>query len=52
MLSAKARIAARLVAAVVPHGDNTWFYKLMGDGKAVAGQKDSFVQFVKTVHYP
>jgi hypothetical protein len=43
---------ARLVAAIVPHGENTWFYKLMGNGKVVGGQKDSFVQFVKTVHYP
>jgi hypothetical protein len=42
----------RLVAAIVPHGGNTWFYKLMGNGKVVGGQKDSFVQFVKTVHYP
>lgn len=43
---------ARLVAAIVPHGEGTWFYKLMGDGKVVGGQKDSFVQFVKSVHYP
>jgi hypothetical protein len=43
---------ARLVGVIVPHGDNTWFYKLMGDAKVVGGQKDSFVQFVKTVHYP
>jgi hypothetical protein len=43
---------ARLVAAIVPHGDNTWFYKLMGNGKVVGAQKDSFVAFVKTVHYP
>lgn len=42
----------RMVVAMVPHGENTWFYKLMGDGKVVGGQKDSFVQFVKTVHYP
>lgn len=43
---------ARLVVAIVPHGGNTWFYKLMGDAKVVGGQKDTFVQFVKTVHYP
>ena len=43
---------ARLVGVIVPHGDNTWFYKLMGDAKIVKGQKDSFVQFVKTVQYP
>ncbi|HEV7927580.1 MAG TPA: hypothetical protein VGR14_19670, partial [Verrucomicrobiae bacterium] len=49
---AKTGQPARLVAAIVPHGDNTWFYKLTGNGKVVGGQKDSFVQFVKTVHYP
>jgi hypothetical protein len=49
---AKTSQPARLVAAIVPHGGKTWFYKLMGNGKVVDGQKDSFVQFVKTVHYP
>jgi hypothetical protein len=49
---AKSGQPARLVAAIVPHGEMTWFYKLMGNGKVVGGQKDSFVQFVKTVHYP
>jgi hypothetical protein len=49
---AKTGQPARLVAAIVPHGDNTWFYKLMGNSKVVGGQKDSFVQFIKTVHYP
>jgi hypothetical protein len=43
---------ARMVAAIVPHGENTWFYKLTGDGAVVGSQKDSFVNFVKTVHYP
>jgi hypothetical protein len=49
---AKTSRPARLVAAIVPHGEKTWFYKLMGDAKMVGGQKDNFVQFVKTVHYP
>jgi hypothetical protein len=42
----------RLVAVIVPNGDNTWFYKLSGDGAVVQGQKDSFVKFVQTVQYP
>jgi hypothetical protein len=50
--NAKTGQPARLVGVIVPHGENTWFYKLMGDAKVVGGQKDSFVQFVKTVHYP
>jgi hypothetical protein len=43
---------ARLVAVALPHGDNTWFYKLSGDGAAVEAEKESFVKFVQTVHYP
>jgi hypothetical protein len=43
---------ARLVAVMVPHGDNTWFYKLSGEGAVVGDQKESFVKFVQTVHYP
>jgi hypothetical protein len=41
----------RLVAAIVPMGDQTWFYKLMGDEKVVADQKDAFTQFVQTAKY-
>lgn len=41
----------RLVAAIVPIGDQTWFYKLMGDEKAVASQKDAFTKFVQTARY-
>jgi hypothetical protein len=44
--------AARLVAVMVPHGDNTWFYKLSGDGPVVGDQKESFVKFVQSVRYP
>jgi hypothetical protein len=42
----------RLLAAIVPHGDNTWFYKLVGDKALVATEKDGFVNFVKNVQYP
>ena len=43
--------STRLVAAIVPMGDQTWFYKLMGDEKVVAGQKDAFTKFVQTARY-
>jgi hypothetical protein len=49
---AKTGQPARLVAAIVPHGANTWFYKLMGDGSVVEKEKDNFVKFVQTAHYP
>jgi hypothetical protein len=51
-VDAKTSQPSRMVAAIAPHGEKTWFYKLMGNPKTVDGQKDSFVQFVKTVHYP
>jgi len=41
----------RLVAAIVPMGDQTWFYKLMGDEKIVANEKDAFTKFVQTARY-
>ncbi len=41
----------RLVAAIVPMGGATWFYKLLGDEKIVASQKDAFTKFVQTARY-
>ena len=43
--------STRLVAAIVPMGDQTWFYKLMGDETVVASQKDAFTKFVQTARY-
>ncbi len=43
--------STRLVAAIVPMGDQTWFYKLMGDEKIVASEKDTFTKFVQTARY-
>jgi len=42
---------ATVIGAIVPQGDSTWFYKLMGDAKLVAAQRDPFVDFVKGVKY-
>lgn len=42
---------ARLVAAIVPLSDRTWFYKLMGEPQLVAKQKSAFEKFVKTASY-
>ena len=44
--------AARLVAAVAPHGSETWFYKLMGDDAVVSSQKDAFFKFIQSAKYP
>jgi hypothetical protein len=37
---------------IVPRGDSTWFFKLMGDDSVVAAEKGKFVQFVQSVHFP
>ncbi len=43
---------ARLIGAIVPQSGTTWFYKLMGDEKIVAQQKDAFLKFVQSAKYP
>jgi hypothetical protein len=42
----------RLVAAIVPQGTNTWFYKLMGNNDLVSQEKAPFVKFVQSAVYP
>ena len=41
----------RLLAVVVPHESETWFYKLMGNPQVVAQQKDAFMKFVQSAKY-
>lgn len=43
---------ARLIGVIVPHGSQTWFYKLMGDPDLVAQQTAAFKQFVQSAKYP
>jgi len=43
---------ARLVGIIVPAGNQTWFYKLMGDEDVVVAQKDAFTKFVQSAKYP
>ena len=42
---------ARLLGAVVPESGQTWFYKLLGDGRVVEREKGAFTKFVQTVKY-
>lgn len=42
---------AKLIGAIVPQAGQTWFYKLMGDAKAVESQQEAFKQFVQNVKY-
>jgi hypothetical protein len=42
----------RLLGAIVPHADKTWFFKLVGPEEAVKPQEAAFKQFVRSVHFP
>ena len=41
-----------LVGVSLPHNGRTWFFKMIGDAKTVAGEKDAFIKFVQTVKLP
>lgn len=43
---------ARMIAAMVPRKEKTWFYKLMGGEATVSQEKEAFTKFVQTVRYP
>lgn len=49
---AKTGKPARLLGVMVPQSGATWFYKLMGDEKIVAAQKEAFVKFIQSAKYP
>jgi hypothetical protein len=39
----------RILGAVVPHGRETWFFKLLGPDPVVAREKAAFFEFLRTV---
>lgn len=39
----------RILGAIVPFADGTWFFKLTGPDRLVAGEKPAFLAFLKTV---
>ena len=41
----------RVLGLIVPQGQQTWFYKLMGPEQTVEANKEAFLAFVKTVKY-
>lgn len=43
---------ARLIGAILPQGNDTWFYKLMGNDQIVEREKEAFSNFIKTAKYP
>jgi hypothetical protein len=42
----------RMLGAIVPLGETTWFFKLQGKDEAVHNQQEAFVKFVQTVRAP
>ena len=49
---AKSGQKARLLGAILPQGERTWFYKLMGDQEIAEREKQAFVKFVQTAKHP
>jgi hypothetical protein len=47
----KSGAKTRFIGAVVPKGQQTWFYKLMGPPQLVEQQKDTFAKFIQTAKY-
>ena len=45
------RPAERTLAVSIPHGEQTWFFKLTGPASLVAEQKQAFDGFLKSVRF-
>ena len=43
--------AKRMLVATLPHGGNSWFFKMTGDAPLVEAQKAAFLEFVKSVKF-
>ena len=48
---AKTGKPARLVGVIAPQTEVTWFYKLLGDEKIAASEKDALVKFARSAKY-
>lgn len=43
---------ARLLSVVLPHGDRTWFFKMIGEDQLVEREKEAFLKFVRETQLP
>lgn len=43
--------ASRLIGAIIPHGEEAWFFKLTGPNKVVAEQASAFRELIKSVKF-
>jgi hypothetical protein len=44
--------ATRVLGAIVPHGRETWFFKMTGPDALVAGERENFRAFLQTINAP
>jgi hypothetical protein len=42
----------RLLVAVFPHGETTWFFRVLGPAPVIDAHKDEFERFIQTVRFP
>ena len=42
----------RLLAAMIPRGERSWFVKILGPAEAVGAQGEAFETFVKSIEFP
>jgi hypothetical protein len=47
----KGPAAQRMLVVILPQGDRTWFFKMLGPADLVGRQKDAFEAFVKSVRF-
>lgn len=43
---------ARMLGAILPHGEQLWFFKMTGDPEPVAGVEPAFREFLKSITFP
>src|SRR5262245_56412080 len=47
----KERPPQRLLGAIIPHKDRTWFFKLVGPHRAIDQHQKDFEQFINSVRF-
>lgn len=48
----KPLVTSRMLAAIIPHGDEAWFFKLTGPDAATNSQREAFEKLIQTVKFP
>jgi hypothetical protein len=40
-----------MIGAILPHEGRVWFFKAVGPAQKLAGQKDNFDKFIRSVRF-